>query len=524
MKNILTINRSLIIITIVIGLISSALNVYAGTTLLKFFVKSQKELLWVFALVLCAWTLAIFSTFVYERLKNKSLSKSRINIKNQLTIDIYRNNYVDFSSKDTGFYISKYTNDVSQMIESGISQVFDLFLNGATVLFTIIVMYYYHKIIAFTAIILFFIVYFGSKIFNKSLKMRMKEFSNQNSIYQQKIVELINGFLLFKNYDQGKEFVGAQEYASDHLEESFLNYSNFRVLSSSWISWVNLLSQLILLFISALMAVRGEISYGVLIVISNIGGMFFSALIGTINSVIEINISHVYFESLTNNRLEENFADYIDFKKLQMESISYSYSDSPLLENINICINACDKVGLKGESGSGKSTLLKIILGLQNDFEGSYILNGERLNPKDTLIMFENSSYVGQNTYLFNESLLDNIVKFAPSDLESQEIEEVLEKLNMYDFVTSLDNGLNTEIKENGKNISGGQTQKIALARAILSGRKILIIDEATSALDEYNKNIVEDYLLNLKDKTIIFVSHKFSDKTIKSFDKIIEL
>lgn len=522
MKQIINKNKKITIITIITGLFSVGLNVYAGTTLSKFFVEETELLVRIGIYVLIVWSIAILSTFIYEHTKMIALSNMRGTIRNYLTTDIYNLEYKEYINNESGDYLSMFTNDTNQMVESGIEQIFNFVLNLATVLTTLLVLYKYHIVICLIAILLFLFVYFSANVFNTSLKSKMSDYSKANSKFQQKILELINSFVLFKNYDSGELYLYEQSLASNYLEDNNIQYLKLRNLASMWSNWINLLSQLILLFIATALAIKGHIDYGVLIVISNVGGMFFSGLIGLINSVIEIKTSQVYFKKLSFEDLKIYNTNETQIKKLELKNISYKYGDKKILNNKNLTVTQNDKIAIVGESGSGKSTFIKIIMGLLNDYSGTYIINGDVIKSEDTIQTFNRVAYVGQDHFIFNDTIKNNLTKFAPDTTHIETINNVIDKLNLSSLIKNSDDDINTVIEENGKNLSKGQSQRLSLARAILSNRDILILDEVTSSLDEDNKKEIENYLLNLKDRTIIFVSHNLSDSALKQFDQII--
>ena len=176
---------------------------------------------------------------------------------------------------------------------------------------------------------------------------------------------------------------------------------------------------------------------------------------------------------------------------------------------------------IKGPSGSGKSTLIGIILGLLKPNDGDIIIDNKKV------IDFKWSktlSYVSQNIFLFDGTIVENIcLGIDKSKIKIQKVNEVLRKTNLYDFVYSLDDNINHNLGENGVNFSGGQSQRLAIARALYKNPEILILDEVTSALDSENENKILETIKNLDGQTTcIIISHK--DKVNKVCDEIIKI
>ena len=214
-------------------------------------------------------------------------------------------------------------------------------------------------------------------------------------------------------------------------------------------------------------------------------------------------------------------------KLLRLENINFSYIDSgenkSVLNNISISINHNDIIGIIGTSGAGKTTLLNILLGLLNPKSGHIYLNNDifqnYINEKKQLF-----GYVPQNIYLIDDSILKNIAFGICDDkIDIDYINEVLKMAQLFDFVYSLPEKLNTFVGESGVRLSGGQRQRIGIARALYNNPKILVLDEATSALDNDTELELLNSVLNLKnERTIIIVAHRLT--TLDFCNKIYEL
>lgn len=190
---------------------------------------------------------------------------------------------------------------------------------------------------------------------------------------------------------------------------------------------------------------------------------------------------------------------------LELQNVSKLYGERTVLSEINLQIKALEKVALVGESGAGKTTLLKLLLGLETASEGAVLINGQPVTP-DTASA--NMTWIGQGASIFYGSISDNISLFHP-DYSSEQIFTAATAAGVTEFSDKLEQGLNTVIGERGYGLSGGQIQRIALARAFLKNAPIVLLDEPTSHLDEQNKIILLDVIDSIfKDKTLLIASH----------------
>ncbi len=225
-------------------------------------------------------------------------------------------------------------------------------------------------------------------------------------------------------------------------------------------------------------------------------------------------------KNLNNLNIKKIKKDKIKIKKnINLKNISFSYSKNNVLRNINLKFNIGEKLAIVGKTGSGKTTLINIILGLLRPYSGDYFIDGKKL--KEYQDIHNNFSFVPQNIYLVQGSVKQNIIF---SDLNNRTNDKLLKKSiqlsQLNSFINKNKKGVNRQVGERGLFLSGGQLQRVGIARGIYANRDILILDESTSSLDNFTEKKVMDSLFKLyKNKTIIFITHKQS--LIKRFDKV---
>lgn len=209
-------------------------------------------------------------------------------------------------------------------------------------------------------------------------------------------------------------------------------------------------------------------------------------------------------------------------KLINIENLTFGYNNSKILENINLTIKKGEIIGIQGASGCGKSTLLKLIMHFWNVDNGMIEIASKNILDINTKSLYSNISYMTQTTEFFEGSIRDNLL-IAKPDATDDEIREALKKASILDYVENLKDGLDTFIKELGDNFSGGERQRIGLARCFLKDAPILLLDEPTSNLDALNESIILKSIVdNMKEKTIILVSHRTS--TLRISNRIIQM
>ncbi len=209
--------------------------------------------------------------------------------------------------------------------------------------------------------------------------------------------------------------------------------------------------------------------------------------------------------------------------KITLDKVSFAYPEQPeeeVLKSMSVEVTAGKKIGVVGHSGAGKSTLVGLLLGFYEPSAGQIKINDIDVSTKDPSFVRALSSYVPQDTNLFNRTIRENIL-YARPDATDEDIKHALKQAEALDFVEKLPKGLDTLVGERGVKLSGGQRQRIAIARAILKNAPLLILDEATSALDSVSEQAIQKALHELmKGRTAVVIAHRLS--TLKHLDEIL--
>ncbi len=193
----------------------------------------------------------------------------------------------------------------------------------------------------------------------------------------------------------------------------------------------------------------------------------------------------------------------------------YDGRNEVLLKNINLNIKKGDKVAIIGESGSGKSTLLKLMMRFWDVEKGSIDIDNKNIKTIPTKALRKSQSLVSQETFLFNDTIENNL-KIGKKDATRKEVIEAAKKASIHEFIETLPNGYETNVGEIGSNLSSGEKQRLGIARAFLHNPQVLILDEPTSNLDTLNEaEILKSIKNESDDKTIIMVSHRKSSTAI---------
>ena len=247
-----------------------------------------------------------------------------------------------------------------------------------------------------------------------------------------------------------------------------------------------------------------------------IGLRLFPQLLLMFSTVGNIKHSQFSMETLNkelsefNKKKEKSFIEIPINKSIELKNVSFNYGDEnrKIFEDLNFKISVGEIIGIEGENGAGKSTFLKILSGLIKPSKAEIIIDDKKLNNFENYNWQNSISYVEQNVFLFNDSILQNIT-LSKEKYNKEKFDEIITGVNLNNYIKLQNEGSNKIISENNSNISGGEKQKIAICRALYRNSKFILFDESLSNIDEKSVLIIMDYLKSIKNIGIVIISHK---------------
>ncbi|KSV57438.1 ABC transporter ATP-binding protein [Acetivibrio ethanolgignens] len=295
--------------------------------------------------------------------------------------------------------------------------------------------------------------------------------------------------------------------------------------SSQLMSLATTLGTLVTLCVGGYLVIQGEFTIGMLVALQTYVAKLYSPAQDIADMAVDYRKYQINIDRM--NQIlcleSEEISGKLYEKKsrggIRLEDVSFSYGSHEVLKRLSFELEGKGKVAIAGKSGSGKTTLLNILMGLQKPSSGKVFWGEHRIGESSIEELRSNISLVSQDTYLFHMSVYDNICIGNPEASED-EIQRVIKLMEIDKIVEPFPDKLDTVIAEMGKNISGGQLQRISIARALLKKAPILILDEATSNIDSISEQIIQKALNEIKESTlVIIVSHRLS--SLKEVDCI---
>lgn len=327
----------------------------------------------------------------------------------------------------------------------------------------------------------------------------------------EKMFSIIKGTQTLKQFNEESTLLNKLNSNIDNLTKILITKNLTINKNTNIISFFTIAIQTFLICIVGVFIAKNSLSIGDYFSLSQYISLVYIPVLSYQSVGMNIKPALISLKRLKNlksesiSKVPKNTLKFID--RLEVSNLYFQYDkNTPLLENINFSLKKGDKLLIKGPNGCGKSTLVKLLLGFYKNFSGSILLNGMDLKSINEEYLREKIALVPQCCYLFDTNIIDNI-KLANNnltDLEFFKKIEYLKKIHLFDGIN-----LNTNLIENGKNLSGGEVQRISLARILIRDFDICIFDEFTNSLDINSKKVLKDiFKKEFNDKICIFISH----------------
>lgn len=365
-----------------------------------------------------------------------------------------------------------------------------------------------------------------SMLMMRGYEEKSKRYQEAAKAMNTTMVEYVNGIKVIKAFNKSASSFGKFRKTVEENKNAMLDWY-LSVCFSMTATMETIPSTMVLVLPASLyFFMKGSVEVGTLIMCILLSYASYKPLIKAMSHMETIANIKVVFEEIKkimeipNLKRGEEVRDIKSYD-VEFKDVTFAYEESKnVLNNISFKANENELTAIVGNSGSGKSTITKLIAGFWNVSNGEILIGKTNLNELPLKQNMELVSYVSQENFLFNKTILENL-KMAKEDASMDEIKEACEKASCYNFIKSLPNGYETIVGKGGANLSGGEKQRIAIARCFLKNSPIVLLDEATAYSDPDNESVIQQSIDKLiKDKTVIMVAHRLS--TIVNANKII--
>ena len=456
--------------------------------------------------------------------KGLFLLKSLVGTKGDYIETLFKKNINEFQSENNAMYLSAMTNDMNTIEKKYLEGIYELSNSIIGFLVSFVVIASVSPVALLIGIGITLISGVLSMVVGKPLQKHEKHRSELFEGYTSYIKEVLGAFQIIKTNNLNEKIKKDFYNKSKDIQDKGYIIDKIYTYILSLQSLIMNLSIFGILMVAVFMAIRGSITAGAVILIVNNMSRVIHPLMSISEWLPKIFSVKSLFEKMDDSlRNQEDQVEIIALDgfnhNMELVNVSFSYGDNLVLEDVNMKINKSEKCLIVGPSGGGKSTVLKLLRKYFNPTRGNIFIDNNNLKDITKKSYFTNISNVEQQVFLFEDTLRNNLTLYKEYD--EVEINKAIEDAGLKDFVLGLKDGIDTMIYDNGKNISGGERSRIAIARGLISKSNIIFLDEAFASLDEKVAKEIENTLINLKDITVVNVSHIIFEETKKEYDKI---
>ena len=466
---------------------------------------------------------SIIMYLLIVHLKPKYQKKAITQYKNNIYAHILEKNISNFNKHNTATYISALTNDVHKIEEDYLFSAFDLIINITLFIGTIVVMIIYSPLLTITGIVLALLPFIGAIIVGGKLAFHEKEISNQNASFMHFVKDNLIGFSTVKVFKAEQKIKELFIENNNILENKKAAKTKTLALMEMVQNILSITSQLGVFFIGAYISITSkDITPSVILLFVQLMNYIINPLMQIPTSLSKRlackplfkKIAEILETEIDNN--EEELIEKID--DIRISNLTFMYDEKVVLDDVTYEFKKNRSYAIVGASGSGKTTLINLLIGRENSYSGNIYYNNIEARQLSLDSLFEITSFVEQNVFVFDDSIVNNITMY--SNIEEDVLNDVIVKSGLKDLIN--EKGRDYRCGENGCNLSGGEKQRISIARALINKSQLLLLDEATSALDNETSTVITNNLLEIANTTKIMITHRLDEEILNKFDEII--
>ena len=459
--------------------------------------------------------------------KPKFITRGISQYKEYVFGELTKKNISAFSGENSSTYVSALTNDIQAIEQGYLWNTFSMLESLLPFIGAMILMIWYSPLLTLIAIGLSLLPLIASILTGNKLAEEEKKVSDRNEAYTSTLRDSLGGFSVIKSFQAEAQIIRIFKENLRELAKAQGGKHKMNILVQMFGGIAGVTAQLGVFIFGAYLAMSGKgITAGTTLIFVQLMNYVLSP-IGTIPACIaERKAAKALVEKIANalnsNVREESETEYKELKhSITVKNLSFGYEpEKQVLKNVNCRFDLGKKYAIVGASGSGKSTLLNLLMASYQDYDGTIRYDDTELRDISSSNLYEIESIIQQNVFVFNATIKDNITMFR--DFSEEQIDEAIRLSGLSALME--EKGADYLCGENGSGLSGGEKQRISIARSLLKKTQVLLVDEATAALDAETAYQVSSAILGLENVTSIVVTHALDESLLKQYDSILTL
>lgn len=507
----------LITIDIALAVLSS---VFLANVLNSLIAKEMNQFFLWLAIDIILWMVDSFVQGARDVWKEIAIQKQLNAVRRDIIEPLTEISYSDFEKNSKEDYNSWLNNDTKLLYDNGFHQIYFVYTGIVAMLFSGIAIIFFHWVLLLTTLLVGALLFYFPKMFKQSVERDTEQVSELANDALATSTDYLRGYeVLYHN----KQLSLMQERTMGKFNQ--LATANVKLIfTRAWMQYsllgTSMLGQFLILAVAGFLIMNGQIGIGVVMSVGNLSGTVTNYSKSVANSLILLNATGKLLEKYGKITDESKVTDGEEVtafeSKLELKNLAVAFPDGQKIEYPEIVIEKGKKYAIIGDSGSGKSTLINLLVGNKQDYEGEILLDGKNYKGINRKSLPRVMSVIMQFPYLFKETVEENLTlgrKISP-DIFDKSIRIACAD----DFVF---NKLDTVYD---KNLSGGQQERLSVARELMGSKPILVMDESTASVDKKTALAVEKNILENPDLTVIMITHHLYDETQSYLDEVIHL
>lgn len=527
-KEVIKNNWKMIVFYVLIGVVINFLDLYAVTYYQKILDAFQFGELTLLPLIVYGLLLVISTIlgYVENYPEQQTINGLYLDFKLQALRKMKTIDYLEYQKFGTGRLIQK--------IEDGAMASRDVMIDFwlkilrwllPTILFSLVFIFNVKKELVLFVLVGYVIVILVSNVILKKLYvLKEKILFNQEFLNK----HLVRGLMELVVFRTNKKYDTEIKITKEGIKNIVDGKTKIKLVHEIFFSLFALIVNVLKVIILAYAVMEGDLTVGAVVTIISLLGKAYEPIAIFNVEYVDYKLNKItvnkYLEFLNvkdDDALENGKVIKKVDGRIELKNVSFGYEDNQVINDLSLVIESGTSIALVGESGSGKSTIIKLLMGLIKPDDGKVLVDGIDLKKVSLNSYYDHVSYVSQEVPIFDGTLRENLV--FDKNVSDDEIIEVLKFVSLEQFYSKLQNGLDTELGERGIKLSGGEKQRVALARLFFEDTKIIILDEATSALDNITeKKVMNSIFDKLSNRTVIMIAHRLD--SIKNVEEVLVL
>ena len=479
-----------------------------------------KYFLYFIGYILVDFLINIFDAKIHFNLIQSSISKLKLDLFNK----VMHENKNEFNSNSSK-YLSIIENDI-EIIRETLYTVMDMMEDFLRMFFAIIVVFYYSWQIGIFILITSFLQAFIPIVYGHKLESVGASYTISKEKHITVLKDYLSAFMTAKIFHI-EDKLSSNYRKTVHENELKWNIKEFLESFVNSLSFVfNKIAYLGIFLMGGYLMLTGSIRLSIIVAITDVVSYISGPSLYLVDDLSKMKSSQESFrrvKTILGKRKQKVMIQDRDLKlvNIRLSDVSFGYGKKNILDHISYLFEKNKKYLIVGKSGGGKSTLLNLISGLESTYTGHIWFNHIDLKNISKKNIAENICLIEQTPFIFDDTIYNNITLFE--EYSEDEVKMVLKDVGLLEYVLELEKGIHTELIENGKNLSGGEKQRLALARALIRKTPFIFLDEYTSNLDMESLEKIEKCIFNLKNTTVIVVSHR-AEESFDNYHKVIKI